>query len=99
MVDVSLYCEHFLPRAGRWRHSKAGVGPWKTGWLDWIIVGGETGPGRRPCRTEWIESVVAQCRAAGVPCHVKALEIDGKIEHDINKFPEHLRVREYPKGL
>lgn len=36
-----------------------------------VIVGGESGPNRRPCRIEWIRSIVEQCKAAGVPCFVK----------------------------
>lgn len=41
--------------------------------IDWLIVGGESGPGARPCRVEWVRSVVEQCRAAGVACFVKQL--------------------------
>jgi protein gp37 len=41
--------------------------------LDWVIIGGESGPGARPCALEWIERVVGQCRAAQVPCFVKQL--------------------------
>lgn len=39
--------------------------------LDWVVVGGESGPGSRPCNVEWIRSIVAQSRAAGVPVFVK----------------------------
>ena len=41
--------------------------------LDWVIVGGESGPGARPCDVAWIRSVVEQCKAARVPCFVKQL--------------------------
>jgi protein gp37 len=41
--------------------------------LDWVIAGGESGPGARPCDLAWLRSVVAQCRGAGVPCFVKQL--------------------------
>lgn len=41
--------------------------------LHWVIVGGESGPGARPCSVEWIRSIVSQCREAGVPCFVKQL--------------------------
>jgi len=34
--------------------------------IDWVIVGGESGPGARPMRKEWVETILAQCRAAGV---------------------------------
>jgi protein gp37 len=30
--------------------------------IDWVIVGGESGPGARPMRQEWVEEVLAQCR-------------------------------------
>jgi len=42
-------------------------------WLDWVIVGGESGPRARPCNVEWIREIVRQCREAGVPCFVKQL--------------------------
>jgi protein gp37 len=41
--------------------------------LDWIIVGGESGPGARPFDVAWARSVVQQCKAAGVACFVKQL--------------------------
>lgn len=41
--------------------------------LDLVIVGGESGPGARPCDVEWIRSIVEQCKAAAVPCFVKQL--------------------------
>ncbi len=41
--------------------------------LDWVIVGGESGPKARPCDVAWIRSIVQQCKAAGVPAFVKQL--------------------------
>lgn len=41
--------------------------------LDWVIVGGESGPGARPCDVGWIRRIVGQCRAAGVAVFVKQL--------------------------
>lgn len=41
--------------------------------VDWVIVGGESGPGARPCRVSWIRSLVAQCKLAGTPVFVKQL--------------------------
>lgn len=37
----------------------------------WVICGGESGPGARPCDCAWIRSLVEQCKAVGVPCFVK----------------------------
>ena len=39
--------------------------------VDWVIVGGESGPNRRDCGIESIISVADQCVAAGVPVYVK----------------------------
>ena len=41
--------------------------------LHWVIVGGESGPGARPFDLAWARSIVAQCKAAGVPVFVKQL--------------------------
>ena len=41
--------------------------------INWIIVGGESGPKARPCNVEWIRSIVLQGQAAGVPVFVKQL--------------------------
>ncbi len=40
---------------------------------DWVIAGGESGPGARPMDMQWARSLVEQCRAAGVPAFVKQL--------------------------
>jgi protein gp37 len=39
--------------------------------IDWVIVGGESGPARRDCGVVAIAGVVAQCQAYGVPVFVK----------------------------
>lgn len=50
------------------------LSPWlQTGALHWVIAGGESGPGARPCNVEWITSIVDQCKAADVACFVKQL--------------------------
>jgi protein gp37 len=43
--------------------------------LDWVIVGCEKGPGRRPCDVRWILDIVRQCRRRGVPVFVKQVEV------------------------
>lgn len=35
--------------------------------VDWVIVGGESGPGARPMHPGWARSLRDQCAAAGVP--------------------------------
>lgn len=41
--------------------------------IDWVIVGGESGPNARECDPSWIKDIASQCRDAGVPCFVKQL--------------------------
>jgi protein gp37 len=39
--------------------------------IDWVIVGGESGPGARPMRPEWATSIRDQCARARVPFFFK----------------------------
>lgn len=80
--------------------------------IDWVIIGGESGLGARPCNVEWIRSIVQQCKAAGVACFTKQLGsvpvqgennsilYDGGPTHpkggDPSEWPEDLRVRQFP---
>lgn len=57
---------HWIDESGMFHHSQ-GVD------VDWVIVGGESGPNARPCRVEWIRDIVRQCQEVGVPCFVKQL--------------------------
>lgn len=40
--------------------------------VDWVICGGETGPGARPIHPEWVRNLRDQCQAAGVPYFFKS---------------------------
>jgi protein gp37 len=39
--------------------------------IDWVIVGGESGPGARPMKREWVLSIKSQCKKAGVAFYFK----------------------------
>jgi protein gp37 len=39
--------------------------------VDWVIVGGESGPGARPMQVEWVRSIRDQCLAQHVPFFFK----------------------------
>ncbi|MDD9981245.1 MAG: phage Gp37/Gp68 family protein [Gammaproteobacteria bacterium] len=39
--------------------------------IDWVIVGGESGPGARPVQITWVTNIQHQCHAAGVPFFFK----------------------------
>lgn len=64
--------------------------------FDWVVVGAESGANRRPCKLEWVESIVRQCRKAGIKVFVKQLDIDGELVKDIAKFPPELQIRQVP---
>ncbi|MEX5709138.1 DUF5131 family protein [Parafrankia sp. FMc6] len=71
--------------------------------LDWLIVGGESGPGARPMEEAWARGLVRQCRDSGVAVFVKQLGavwgrghgMRGKA-NDPASWPVDLRVREFP---
>jgi len=39
--------------------------------IDWVIVGGESGPGSRPIDKQWVKDILRQCRNANVPFFFK----------------------------
>lgn len=62
--DVWTYCDNAL--TGFRAHQCGGhTDPERA--IDWVIVGGESGPGARPMHPDWARSLRDQCNAAGVP--------------------------------
>ncbi len=74
------------PAAVRWVSLEPLIGPVNldcypstscpTGWFDdpglnWVVIGGESGPHHRPMEIAWLKSIVDQCKAAAVPVYVK----------------------------
>ena len=41
------------------------------GGVDWVIVGGESGPGARPMEIKWVRDIRDQCQKANVPFFFK----------------------------
>lgn len=69
--------------------------------LRWIICGGESGPGARPCDVAWIRSIVRQCQAAKVPVFTKQTGTHNSCEHDRKGgcwdcMPSDIKLREFP---
>ena len=53
--------------------------------IDWVIIGGESGPGARPFAIDWARDLVRQCRASGASPFVKQLGAKacrGQAEYD-----------------
>jgi protein gp37 len=78
--------------------------------LDWVLIGGESGPNARPFHVEWADDIVSQCKEAGVACFVKQLgscsmasgyplHLRDKKGGEMKEWPETLQVREYPKEV
>jgi protein gp37 len=72
--------------------------------IDWIIVGGESGPGARFMSLDWVETIIRQCRNMGIPLFVKQLgeywskRVSAKDRKGGNmaEWPAWLRVRQWP---
>lgn len=57
--------------------------------LDWVIIGAESGPRRRPCKTEWVSRLGILCNCAGVPWYVKQIQdINGKVVRSPANWPQ-----------
>lgn len=70
--------------------------------IDWLIVGGESGPGARPFDLAWARSAVAQCRDAGVPVFVKQMgsrPYDGVETCSVKYGPNQIDVEDRPRWL
>ena len=66
------------------------------GLTDWVIIGAMSGRNKQRTKTEWIGNIVAQAKKFNKPVFVKQIEINGKVEKDISKFPKELQLREFP---
>lgn len=75
--------KHGLPRIDSLRRTNAAMkflsieplledlGEFDLTGIDWVIVGGESGPGARPLKEKWVLSIQRQCAAAKVPFFFK----------------------------
>jgi protein gp37 len=59
---------------------------------DWLICGGESGPGARFMRPDWARDIMNQCAEVGIAFFMK--QMTGK-----KPVPEHLMVRQWPLSL
>ena len=70
---------------------------------DWLIIGGESGPGARPMDPAWARDLLAQAAHLGIAPFVKqlgAVWAHGRSKHDHggewDDWPADLRVRNFP---
>ena len=64
--------------------------------IDWVIVGGESGPGARPMSPDWARSIRDQCEEAGVALFVKQMGGSRDKRGELFDLPDDLRIREVP---
>jgi protein gp37 len=75
--------------------------------LAWVIAGGESGPGARPCQVAWLRRLRDQCAQAGVAFFCKQvgarpmldgqrLRLRSRKGADPAEWPEDLRRRQFP---
>ncbi len=82
-VGVTVESEAVLARANELREVPAAVrfisaepllgplGRLDVGEIDWLIVGGESGPEHRPLKTEWVQELRDKCRSHDVAFYFK----------------------------
>lgn len=93
---------NFLAVPDRWKGKGTGI--------DWIICGGESGPGARRFDLEWMRSAVVQCKAAGTAIFCKQIgsnpywagyplgraAVGDSKGGDMETWPEWARIRQFP---
>ena len=102
--------KHGLPRIAKLRGAKPilaflsveplleDLGKFDLRGIQWVIVGGESGPGARPMEAEWVRNIRDQCRMAQVPFFFKqwggtrkkqaGRSLDGKTHDEFPDFTE-----------
>lgn len=120
-IGTSIESDNYLFRAGYFRHINAPVkflslepllGPirltrefFESTGINWVIVGGESGPGARKCNAEWINDLKHDCLSAGVPVFIKQLgsvtarlwKLRDSKGGDISEWPGFFQVRQMPE--
>ncbi len=69
--------------------------------LNWVVVGGESGAGARPCDVNWIKQIIKDCKSAGCSVFVKqmgSLPIMGE-EVWKNNSPLNIKSSSLPRGF
>ncbi|ABW33154.1 DUF5131 family protein [Acaryochloris marina] len=73
--------------------------------VNWVIIGGGSGPSARPCDVAWVRSIRDQCKSVDVPVLIKQLgsnpvgvpKLRSAKGGDILEWPKDLRVWEFPE--
>ncbi len=106
-LSISPVCEgcHEQPLASALSASErcacCGEGPEPIAWpgLDWVIVGGESGPRARPLQEAWVRSLLEQCDRVEIPAFVKQLGAAWTAPSYPLSDPKGAEPEEWPSGL
>lgn len=66
------------------------ISTWVRYGVDWVIVGGESGPGKRPMDLDWARRIRDDCKVAGVPFFFKQVD-------KVQPIPLDLMIRQFPE--
>ncbi len=71
------------------------------GWncFEWLIIGCESGPKRRPFKDRWARSAIEECSNRHIPVYVKQIPVNGKVSKEPSEWPTALQVQEYPDAM
>jgi protein gp37 len=111
--DVAARLDHLVqvPAAVRFVSAEPLIGPLDlSAWmprLDWVIAGGESGPGARALEVDWVRSIVETCAEHSTDCFVKQMgsvwaREQGMESHkgeDPEEWDEDLRVQQTPAAV
>ena len=109
MVDERFPILSSVPAKVRFISAEPLLGPIsipKNHLIDWIIVGGESGPGSRPMELEWADSVRVQCEKQNVKfffkqtgtVYAKNNRLSHKKGEDLSELPSHIQIQQFPKS-
>jgi protein gp37 len=96
------------PAAVRWLSLEPLLGPLPSlnlSWVDWVVVGGESGRGARPMDPAWVRAIRDDCANLSVPLFVKqagsVLARQWKMSDSkgsiLDEFPADLQIRQHPR--
>ncbi|MEU4558576.1 phage Gp37/Gp68 family protein [Actinoplanes sp. NPDC023936] len=91
-----LSCEPLLGPVSLIPWLNGGVGTVAPADLDWVVVGGESGPRARPVHPDWARALRDECIAAGVPYFFKQWGEWAPLVPGVNPGKE---IRAYPGAL
>jgi len=77
-VDLTRYLHESNCEYGGYDNLPCVCGEPLEGRVDWVVVGGESGPRARPMDEDWVRSLRDQCGSAGVPFFYKQRLVNGK---------------------